>query len=414
MLNNKIIISLIIFLNFLSFFIGFFFFEEHGASALDSKEHTYPAIEGLRQNFVNNIISFGKYGEHSYPFHHIIFAYLNPFEVGSFFFRLTSICWSFLILILLFKIIKDRFNFKYLEILFLSSLILLSPYFRTSAFWGMTENTGLLFLLLSIHFYNRFKNDVNLISLCFICIFSSLALYSRLQYLFICLFFFSELLISISNKKRIILIITYCLLSIPALVLIYYWGGLIDEQHVGEFSSVINFITLPRTILVIFSLIGFYSLPFLICLISSYKTLLKEYGVRYLIALLGCLFIFYTFNIDILSLNQNRDYAYGQGFIANYFYKLTNIQESYLLLSALGFCVLIYLFDTLKNKILIITLIFVLSFRVHFFTEYLDPLLFVLTLCLLDIKSIKKITKLKNIIIMELFFILTLFGAILL
>ena len=68
----------------------------------------------------------------------------------------------------------------------------------------------------------------------------------------------------------------------------------------------------------------------------------------------------------------------------------------------------------IKNKILIICLIFVFSFRVHFFTEYLDPLLFILALSLLDLKKIGEIKRLKNMIIFQVFFISTLFGALLL
>ena len=53
--------------------------------------HTYPAIEGLKENFYQNILTYGKYGEASYPLHHIIFAIFNPFETGSFEFRFLSI-----------------------------------------------------------------------------------------------------------------------------------------------------------------------------------------------------------------------------------------------------------------------------------------------------------------------------------
>ena len=93
---------------------------------------------------------------------------------------------------------------------------------------------------------------------------------------------------------------------------------------------------------------------------------------------------------------------------------MTNIQISYLLFSTLGLMVILNLLNTKKNKLLIYSLLIIFSFRVHFFTEYLDPLLFILAIGLLDIKQIKYITKFKNLIIFELFFILTLFGAVLL
>lgn len=415
-MTKKNFIVFLTFFNFLIFVIGFFLFEEHGASKLDATLHTYPAIEGIKESFLENIITYGKYGEASYPLHHIIFAIFNPFEAGSFEFRILSVFWSMLVIIFFYQIIKKRFFFKSYEILFLSSLLLLSPYFRTSAYWGMTENTGLLFMVLSIFFYNKLKIKFSIEKIFFVCLFSSLALYSRIQNIFICIFFYLELIINSSNKNKIYTTLIYFFFSIPAVLLIYVWGGFFDNQISDElkFENLINIKTVPRTFLVILSLIGFYSLPFLICFAKNVNTLIKTYLINFLVIFIFLSLIFYLFEIDILSLNERRDYAYGQGFIANYFYQMTNIQISYLLFSTLGLMVILNLLNTKKNKLLIYSLLIIFSFRVHFFTEYLDPLLFILAIGLLDIKQIKYITKFKNLIIFELFFILTLFGAVLL
>ena len=414
MFKKKNITIFLIFVNFLSFIIGFFFLEEHGASKLDALLHTYPAIEGLKNNFFDNILTYGKYGEASYPLHHIIFALLNPFESGSSGFKALSILWSALVILFFFKEIKNKFNFKNYESLFLSSLLLLSPYFRTSAYWGMTENTGLLFLIISIFLYNKLKLNFDIKNLFFVCLFSSMALYSRIQYIFICLFFYIDLFFSTHNKNKLYLTIFYIFLSIPALTLIYFWGGIIDEQWAGEFNSIVNFKTIPRTLLVIFSLIGFYSLPFLICFVSDLKLFIKENLIKFILIFLLLIVIFFIFDVNILSLDDNADYAYGQGFLANYLFKITGIQISYLLFSTLGVCVMLSISYTLKNQILIFCLLIIFSQRVHFFTEYLDPLLFVLAFCLLDIKQMKEIYKSKNLIVLEIFFMATLLGAILL
>ncbi len=412
---QKKILYFLISINLISFLVGFFFMEDHGGASLDSVIHTYPAIEGIRENFLKNILTYGKYGENSYPLHHIIFAFINPFEVGTFYFKLISLIWSSLSIIFFYLIIYQRFNFKLHQVLFLASLLLLSPYFRSSAFWGMTENTGLLFLMLSIYFYNNFKINNSNNNIFFVCLFSSLSLYSRIQNIFICLFYFIDIFIRSSNKKKIFLISSFAILAVPCVILIYIWGGIIDEQHAGELNHLINFSTIPRTLLVIFSLIGFYSLPFLICLVSDYQKLIKKNLIKYFLILLIFVFIFYFNEIDILSLNVNRDFVYGQGFVANIFYKVTNIQSSYLILSALGFQTLLYLFQySLKNKLLIISFLLFFSLRVHLFSEYLDPLLFVLVFGILDFKQINQIfVNFKNIFVLEAFFIFTLFGAIL-
>lgn len=413
-MQKKKIIYLFLFINFSSFFFGFFFLEEHGASILDATIHTYPAINALKTNFLENIINYGKFGENSYPLHHIIFAFLNPFKPGSFFFRLISIFWSFASIYLLFLVIKNRLKFSNLESIFLSSILLLSPYFRSSGYWGMTENTGILFLILSILFYLELRRNASFLNIFFVCLFSSLALYSRIQYVFICLFYCIDLFLILPSVKRKFLILCYSILSIPALYLIYIWGGIIDEQTTGEFNSLINFDTIPRTFIAILSLVGFYSLPFLICLTNDYINLLKKYFIKYFISLFFLILLFYFFEIDILSLNEKRDYVYGQGFIANITYKITKIQISYLLFSAIGLNIILNLFQySTKNKILIVAFFSFFSLRVHFFTEYLDPLLFILVLGCLTIKNLSELKKLRNLVVFEVFFILTLIGAIL-
>ena len=363
---------------------------------------------------MENIINYGKFGENSYPLHHIIFAFLNPFKPGSFFFRLISIFWSFASIYLLFLVIKNRLKFSNLESIFLSSILLLSPYFRSSGYWGMTENTGILFLILSILFYLELRRNASFLNIFFVCLFSSLALYSRIQYVFICLFYCIDLFLILPSVKRKFLILCYSILSIPALYLIYIWGGIIDEQTTGEFNSLINFDTIPRTFIAILSLVGFYSLPFLICLTNDYINLLKKYFIKYFISLFFLILLFYFFEIDILSLNEKRDYVYGQGFIANITYKITKIQISYLLFSAIGLNIILNLFQySTKNKILIVAFFSFFSLRVHFFTEYLDPLLFILVLGCLTIKNLSELKKLRNLVVFEVFFILTLIGAIL-
>ena len=57
MIKHSNLIYLLIFFNILTFFFGFIYSEEHGASILDANLHTYPAIDGLKNNFNQNIIT---------------------------------------------------------------------------------------------------------------------------------------------------------------------------------------------------------------------------------------------------------------------------------------------------------------------------------------------------------------------
>ena len=416
MIKPSNLIYLLIFFNILTFFFGFIYSEEHGASILDANLHTYPAIDGLKNNFIQNIITYGKYGENSYPLHHIIYAYTNLFEIGSIFFRIQSCILSLIVIIFFYLILNLRFKIKIEEALFLSSILLLSPYFRTSAYWGMTENTGLIFLIISIFFFLKLLNseDKKFNQLLLICLFSALALYARLQYVFLCIFFFFYLSYKLNLNRVVFVTINYIIYSIPGLILIYIWGGLLDEQYSGEFNYFINANSIPRTLLVIFSLIGFYSLPFILILNDRMLNVLRKNIINFFISLLICSSVYFFFDVNILALDETNSFPYGQGFVSHILYKFTSIKESYLIFCALGLLVTYKIFNfTIRNKFLIIALLSIFSLRVHFFSEYLDPLLFILFFTLLDFDKKKMLLTLKNILLLEFFFLGILIGAIL-
>ena len=416
MIKPSNLIYILIFFNILTFFFGFIYSEEHGASILDANLHTYPAIDGLKNNFIENIITYGKYGENSYPLHHIIYAYTNPFEVGSIYYRLQSSILSLIVIVFFYLILNLRFKIKIEEALFLSSILLLSPYFRTSAYWGMTENTGLIFLVISIFFFIKLlkSDDKKFIQILVICLFSALALYARLQYVFLCIFFFFYLSYKLNLNRAVFVTINYIIYSIPGLILIYIWGGLLDEQYSGEFNYFISANSIPRTLLVIFSLIGFYSLPFIIILNDKILNVLRKNIINFFISLLICSSVYFFFDVNILALDETNSFPYGQGFVSHISYKFTSIKESYLIFCALGLLVTYKIFNfTGRNKFLIIALLSVFSLRVHFFSEYLDPLLFILFFALIEFDEKKMLMNLKNILILELFFLGILLGAIL-
>ena len=246
------------------------------------------------------------------------------------------------------------------------------------------------------------------------CLFSSLALYSRLQNVFICIFFYLYFLIYSNLRNKIIVTISYLIFSIPGFILIYLWGGLIDSQYEGELYYFVNINTVPKTLLVIFSLIGFYSIPFILILNKKYFILLKDNLNNFIFAFILCLSIFIIFNVDILELNELRNFPYGQGFVTNITYKLTKIESSYLIFSAIGILVIhkLYLISN-KNKLLILSILSVFSLRVHFFTEYLDPLIFLIFFLILDFEKRKMKFSTQNILIFEIFFLSLLIGAIL-
>ena len=81
---------------------------------------------------------------------YILHSVLNPFVEDKINFRRSVFFISLLTPILFFFCLKQKFkNQENLLLILISSTLLLSPYFRTSAYWALGENYGLIILLLT-------------------------------------------------------------------------------------------------------------------------------------------------------------------------------------------------------------------------------------------------------------------------
>ena len=112
-------------------------------------------------------------------------------------FRIISCLWSIIIIIVFFKTLKNKLNLNLIQSFFITSIIFLSPYFRTSAYWGMTENTGIIFLIISIYFFNLYENknsnkSLHLFFVCFLVHFHYILEFKIFSYVYFFLYFFSE------------------------------------------------------------------------------------------------------------------------------------------------------------------------------------------------------------------------------
>ena len=139
---------------YLSFFLGYFFQENSAGGGFIDFQHISNNILLFKEsNFVK--INWMKYESTSLPIYYLIIKTLNIFD----FFKigLFNLFISLLTILIFFRSlinINQRYNLKIdNSVLFaISSLPLLSPYFRTSTFWMLEENIGYFFMLSSIFF----------------------------------------------------------------------------------------------------------------------------------------------------------------------------------------------------------------------------------------------------------------------
>ena len=392
MIKKKFFLLFSTTLIYLSFFLGYFFQENSAGGGFIDFQHISNNILLFKEsNFVK--INWMKYESTSLPIYYLIIKTLNIFD----FFKigLFNLFISLLTILIFFRSlinINQRYNLKIdNSVLFaISSLPLLSPYFRTSTFWMLEENIGYFFMLSSIFFWTKEKTYLNIF---FCIIFSSLAFYSRQSYAFICVIIFFSIIDfkEIFSKKNyfISLIFLFCLT--PSLFFFFEWKGLIPPYALTDRSITFQFINL----LIIFSICLFYLLPFLIfedtSLIKNFFK--KNYKVLLFFFFLFCLFFFNKIQLD----DVYYKFKLGGGIIYKLVFHLNFLFESFLIkkicfliLSYFGL-ILIFFFAFKSHELKIFFLIFFLIFSNAnvIFQEYFDPMLFFLIIIFYKIKDQK-------------------------
>ena len=226
------------------------------------------------QNYTTLLVGAVDY---QLPFSHMINAYLNPFSDNIVHFQLSTTIVSFTIFFIFAFTLKKAFlNINIFDILLTSSVILLLPFFRTSAFWGKNENYGWLFFMLALYFFFEIKKNItkvpenkDLLNVVLFCFTSACALYARQSLVFLPISYLLYLFVNKADKKIIITsIISFTVFSIPGLILIFVWG---DIYGYGTKTLTPTLLygdwLLPRHILksfpIILSFFGFYLLPIL-------------------------------------------------------------------------------------------------------------------------------------------------------
>ena len=129
---------------------------------------------------------------------------------------------------------------------------MLSPYFRTSAFWGLGENYGLVCLLSAYLIYSKIdtenlKKDSfdNYLLILLLCFFSSLCVYFDQKLVFIpALCLFHLLNANINHRLKYSSIFFFVIMALPFLYLIYLWGSIIPPNATGKRGLGKNFIYL--------------------------------------------------------------------------------------------------------------------------------------------------------------------------
>ena len=375
----------------LSYFLGFSLRENSaGGAEGDFINHTWPAIQAIKEDFFFGIKNYGIFFEASWPMFHILNAFFNPFTESQLSFQFSITLISTLNFFIFESIIRKKFELKKIDSFLFASIILLLPCFRSSAFWGITENFGWLFLLLAIKFYlkiehinyKRILNYQMLFPIFCVCLFSSLALYTRQYMVFFPIFVLLDTLFVKKNIKIFfILVAIYLFFSIPGFMLIILWGGLYDVANFpinccgGEPLLVVhNPNNVIRNLPFLFNFYAFYLVPFLLIEAKNFglSKILSKYYKSFLFSLI-IMIILYFFNV--FDYIKNLDYG-GGAFLKIDFFFFKKKLIFFIIMTSIGFSLLYEIIkQNYKFNLILFFSLLIFCFPKWIFHEYYEPLI---------------------------------------
>ena len=384
--NNTLYMILILF-SLSSFIYGFVIREDSAGGGKIDFSNTWTNQKIFNENTTIASIKNTKTSEiklsinSHFPSSYIINKFLNPFSKNKENFLISIFILNLFLIIIFFLILKKNYKKQNLYLLAcFSSIIYLSPYYRTSSYWAGMENYGLLMMVISYYFYSTYLKEVNNKKkyILIFSIFSCLCVYFD-QKLALIPLIYSYLFLKHENNKINIsfYIIINFILSLPVFSLIYYWGSLISPHD----TISRNFGTLYlEQIGYFFSITSFYLIPYIFIFhkkIFQFVMSNKKYFM-----ILFFLFSVYLILIFLFPTNYFQWDHLGKGWAHKFSRLIFEDKLSQKILLYFIFFISIFSFFAVAQKriLLIFFVIFFIPISLlilPFFQEYLDPLVFI-------------------------------------
>jgi len=393
-----------------SFILGFFFKENSsGGGQIDYQSVINNFL--LFKEFSLNEINWDLYQSTSLPIYYIITKYLIPMNNWSLYLSIFTFIASFITVILFYKALSLKLKNKSFDWgLFLIAIIpMLSPFFRTSAYWSLEENFGYLFFLLSILFYIISQDKKEFFGLAIF--FGCCAFYARQNYAFISiiLFLYYFNFQNFFTKKNIIICILFFLFLSPSLYFFYNWGGF---DPLGGIRVKFQ----KENIIVVLSNFFLYLLPFLIFYDFDQIKKIIKIRINIIISIILILMIFFIFFFISEISNETLYYKnkLGGGMVYKIIFHnnllITNFYIQKLLFILTGFIgllfILLFSLNNLNFFIFSFITLIIFSNVSTVYQEYFDPLIFFSVLLFTDIIKSKIFNKYRVILIFYFFSIL--------
>jgi hypothetical protein len=389
---------------YITFLISFFFGEDSiGGSKIDFYQTTIETILLFQDSIKETLLNYGDTGARHSPIFFIASSIIFS-EKNILIFRLLILHVNLITIIYFYKCLKIKYPLvKNENIKIFSCLIFLLPTYRAYSIWPDSFNIGILFFVISIFFYLKFK-AFGKYKYSYLCvIFYVISSYFSPNFSVFAIFFVLGFLRNknLKNFHKRYLILLNILLSLPALYYVFIlkinffhfaenvYGY---EENVISLNNLSNKIIIIPTIILIFFIPIFWNAP-------KYLNI-KERKINYFFILI--IFGVYLMAIQNFSYENVEKYIGGGGLI----YKSSKIIfKNYYLLYLISFFASIFIVRFIlkkKSYFLLYFLIYASYPQLSIYNAYFDLLLYLIFFLLMDeVKN--NFFNIKNIIFINVY-----------
>lgn len=355
-----------------SLIIGFSYNENSTGGAFLDYTNQKIASESFSLNFKETFLTFDQFSTRHSPILIIFLSLFEKLKLDDYLIRLIHLHLCIFLPLIFFILLKKKYDFYRIEnFLFLSTLIFLSPTFRSLAIWPDSKILGLIIFCVSIYFYLEFEKNKKFKYSILNIIFCSISSYISPNFAVFAVFYFFKFFLFYKNQplKYICIITLNLILALPAFFYIFILdvNFLSQSAVVGIDNNDIFFTNFFNNFLLISSIIFFYLLPFLLIGVIRIDKLIN-YKVL-IFSLILCLVSIYFFDYKYEFTGGGIFFKFSHFFLKNgiFFY----------VISFFSIYIIILVSNGKFHNILLFILIFLNNPQMSVYHKYYDPLLLI-------------------------------------
>ena len=385
---NKIFLS---FFFYLTLIIGFTYGENLNYGTYSDWIINREPIKDFSNNFAYTFLNFDSYGHRHSPVYLIFLSLFLDLGFDLNQIRLVHLHLCISLIIIFYQCLKLLFTSINNNYLFLLSLIIfLSPTFRSLAIWPDSRLPGLIFFVLTIYFFLKFRKTNNLKYTWYTCASLVVSSYISPNFSIFFPYFFFFFLKEFGFKKLSFLIIFNFLASLPIL----YYIFILDVNFLaagttpGLKNESINFsFNFSDKIMIVSSIIFFHLSPILIMdnVFNQFKNFLFK-NFKLIILSTACLIYFFNYQFNYTG--------GGVFFILSYLL----FDNNYLFYVGSFFFIgfVSYIASLNLNNFFLLSLIIISNIQNTIYHKYYEPMILILFFTLIKYPGVENFLKKKS------------------